>query len=66
MLVKKKRKRKTKVRFYKLAGLKAQGRKELSFIKECIRYKRELPTKPKRIETPIGYLHLTLSIQIGL
>lgn len=49
------KRRKKKVKFYKFAGLKAQGKKELRYIKECIRYKREMPTKPKRIETPFGF-----------
>ncbi len=49
------RKRKTKVKFYSLKGLKCQGRKELRFIKECIRYNWVLPIKPERIETPFGY-----------
>lgn len=51
----KKRKRKTKVKFYKIEGLKCQGRKEVRFIKECVRYKRPLPTKAKRIATPTGF-----------
>ena len=50
-----KRRRKTKVRFYTLQGLKCQGKKELRFIKECVRYKRVLPVKAERIKTPEGY-----------
>jgi len=49
------KKRKTKVRFYLYEGLKCQGRKELRFLKECVRYNRPLPIKPKRIKTPYGY-----------
>ena len=49
------KKRKTKVKFYSLKGLKCQGKKELRFIKECIRYKRTLPTKAARVLTPDGY-----------
>jgi hypothetical protein len=57
-MIKRKRvykKRKTKVKFYKYLGLKCQGRKELRFLKECVRYKRPIPTKAKRILTPYGY-----------
>lgn len=48
-------KRKTKVKFYTEQGLKCQGRKELRFVKECVRYNWVLPIKPERIETPHGY-----------
>lgn len=51
----KRRKRKTKVRFYLYKGLRCQGRKELKFLKECDRYKWPLPIKAERIETPYGY-----------
>lgn len=54
-MVKKRRKRKTRVKFYTLKGLKCQGRKELRFIKECVRYNWTLPIKPLRVETPFGY-----------
>jgi hypothetical protein len=49
------RKRKSKIKFYCYEGLKCQGKKELRFLKECIRYKKPLPSKPKRIKTPYGY-----------
>ncbi len=49
------KKRKTKVKFYVYSGLRCQGRKELRFLKECVRYNRPLPIKPKRIKTPYGY-----------
>jgi len=53
----KRRKRKTKVRFWiePVSKLKCQGKKELRFIKECVRYKKILPTKAGRIKTPKGY-----------
>ena len=54
-MLRKKRKRKTKVRFYSLKGLKCQGRKELRFVKECIRYNWVLPIKQERVETPYGF-----------
>lgn len=49
------KKRKTRVRFFSVEGLKCQGRKEVKFLKERIRYKQSLPIKPERIETPFGY-----------
>jgi hypothetical protein len=49
------KKRKTRVKFYKFLGLKCQGRKELKFLKECVRYKKQLPTKPERVKTPYTY-----------
>jgi len=56
MAVKKRRKRKKgNVKFYIFEGLKCQGKKELRFLKECVRYKKPLPTKPKRIKTPYGF-----------
>ena len=39
----------------KVAGLKCGSNKEARFVKECIRYKRLMPIKAKRIETPIGH-----------
>ncbi len=54
-LKRKRRKRKTKVKFYICEGLKCQGRKELRYVKECVRYKRDLPTKADRVETPHGF-----------
>jgi len=55
MPIKKRRKRKTKVKFYTVEGLKCQGRKEVRYVKECVRYKRKLPTKAERVLTPLGY-----------
>lgn len=55
MPIKKRRKKKTKVKFYKVEGLKCQGRKEVRYVKECVRYKRKLPTKAERVLTPLGY-----------
>ena len=51
----KRRKRKTKVRWHTFKNLKCQGRKELRYLKECARYKRELPIKPERVKTPFSY-----------
>jgi len=49
------KKRKTKVKHYYYMNLRCQGRKELRYLKECVRYKKPLPVKPKRIKTPYGY-----------
>lgn len=55
MIKKPKRTRKTKVKFYVVEGLKCQGRKEVKYLKECIRYHWDLPTKAKKVSTPIGF-----------
>ena len=52
---KKNKKKKTKVLWYICEGLKCQGKKELRFLKECVRYKKTLPIKADRIQTPDGY-----------
>lgn len=52
---KRKRRRRTKIKFYSFEGLKCQGKKELRFLKECVRYKKPLPIKPERIKTPDSY-----------
>lgn len=52
---KKIKKKKTKVLWYVSNGLRCQGKKELRFIKECVRYKKTLPIKADRIKTPDGY-----------
>jgi hypothetical protein len=49
------RRRKTKVRFYLINGLKCQGRKEVRYVKECVRYSWPTPTKAERVETPYGF-----------
>ena len=54
MLIKKK-KRRIKVKHGKYKKIKYNSGKELRFIKETERYKKILPTKPKRILTPFGY-----------
>ena len=51
----KKRKKKSRVKYYCYMKLKCQGKKELRFLKEQVRYKRPLPIKAKRILTPYGY-----------
>jgi hypothetical protein len=52
---KKKRRKRSRVKFYVFKNLKCQGRKELRYVKECVRYGWPLPKKPKRIKTPLGY-----------
>lgn len=49
------RKKKIKVRRSKVNGLKCGSGKEARYVKECVRYKRPLPTKAKRVKTPIGF-----------
>ena len=53
--MRKRRKRKTKVRFHYFKSLKCQGRKELRYLKEQDRYNKPLPTKAKRVKTPYSY-----------
>jgi hypothetical protein len=54
-LIKKKRRKKyKKVKFFLESGLKCQGKKEVRYIKELKRYKKDLPSKAARIKTDIG------------
>ena len=55
MIKKLKRRRRTKVKHGTFSHLKYGSGKELRFLKESKRYGWETPTKPKRIETPLGY-----------
>lgn len=54
MLIKRRKKR-IKVKRSKVNGLKCGSNKEARYVKECVRYKRALPTKPKKVKTPYGY-----------